>query len=316
MDSPLVECAIGLVFLYATLSLFCTSISEFVSRWSGWRSKSLQSQLTGVLRSDSNRLEEILRHPLVCVDPEQWGSMVEVPSRGFVLAMLAVLSNTTPTTAAALKTAAKKIKDPGLQQAVLTTIASAGDDKAMEPALTALTTWFDSVMAQGTDQYRSQTSKATGATALVIVLALNIDTFSFLERLWKNQPLRESLVAAGVRYSEEQQAKKNEEDGAAKTTVQSDAESEFAKLSQELNRFPLGWHLESKETPGTGADPAAESKCRLSCTGLPWLLKKAAGFALTWFAITLGAPFWFDLLAQLASMRKAARGQPTVKPAA
>jgi hypothetical protein len=43
---------------------------------------------------------------------------------------------------------------------------------------------------------------------------------------------------------------------------------------------------------------------------------KAAGLAITVLAVSLGAPFWFDLLNKLANLRASGpKPQPSVQPA-
>jgi hypothetical protein len=105
---------------------------------------------------------------------------------------------------------------------------------------------------------------------------------------------------------------------------QNNASGEISLFGIVLTGPPLGWHLEtphalSTGAPGTRGLPLRTSRSRpASCAprshgtadfwsnwvssrnSLRWL-----GIALTWLAVWLGGPFWFEALMSLAKVRAA-----------
>ena len=69
--------------------------------------------------------------------------------------------------------------------------------------------------------------------------------------------------------------------------------------------IPLGWRF--KPEPGQSPKDFGRDWRRAPNTGLGWLLK-IAGILFTGFAVSLGAPFWFDVLNKVMVIRS------TVKP--
>jgi hypothetical protein len=75
--------------------------------------------------------------------------------------------------------------------------------------------------------------------------------------------------------------------------------------------FPIGWSWTDKwPTPGPqcGLRGLSEDQCTLATLGWSGFLPLLLGWAITAFAISLGAPFWFDLLNKFMVIRS------TVKP--
>ncbi len=110
---------------------------------------------------------------------------------------------------------------------------------------------------------------------------MNADTVVVANSLWRNSALRESLVTAAQEYV------KNNPKAEYKTQL-----DETKKRLEEL-ALPIGW---------SGPDPYSDK-------GWPkrigWHLP---GWLITALAISLGAPFWFDLLNKIMVVRS------TVKP--
>src|SRR6185436_8355805 len=112
------------------------------------------------------------------------------------------------------------------------------------------------------------------AIALALAVAMNADSFAIGQRLWKDDALRSSLVTqanntvnAGTAECAQAGASDNKADAAAKCL---DQVKEFG--------LPLGWsHASSPHSVAGG-------------------FGKVLGLLVTAFALTLGAPFWFDLL--------------------
>jgi hypothetical protein len=131
--------------------------------------------------------------------------------------------------------------------------------------------------------YKRQAQKILLVIAFVLVIALNADSFAVFRALWQNGALRESVVAAAQ-------------------NANSQMTSDQAK--QQLEKLPLGWQ----------SRPSVQAIKQAFNENLDWWLLKLAGLALTAFAATLGAPFWFDAMNNLINLRMS--GSPPLQAAA
>ena len=170
--------------------------------------------------------------------------------------------------------------------------------------------WFDDGMDRVSGIYKRNTHKILLGLALALIVFLNADTLSITLSLWRNDVLREEFVARA-------------EDLTAGTTDASaseppaDSEAEFIRLREQLTGLQvLGWEQKSEEDCNdepepfeTGPDLRAVPFCLQSAFPFahdlnPWrLMWKAIGLLLTWFAVSQGAPFWFDILKRLVNVR-------------
>jgi hypothetical protein len=146
---------------------------------------------------------------------------------------------------------------------------AAGD---LEKFRSNLERWFDDAMGRVSGFYKRKVQVAVLVYAIVLTVALNVDSVAFARRLWTDDLVRSAAAAAAERQQQ-----------------QPDADvPRLLEEVQELN-LPIGW---------SGADPL-----RAAPTGLPGWLLKLLGLAITVLALSLGAPFWFDLLSRVARLR-------------
>jgi len=150
---------------------------------------------------------------------------------------------------------------------------------------------FDEAMDRVSGWYKRRVQLILFAIALVLVPAINGDSFVLAQRLWKDQELRTAVVAQASATIKDSEAKcaKPENPGAAKPTPAETAAACLDEVTQLA--LPLGW---------SGAT---------SPSGWEEFIAKIGGLLVTTFAVMLGAPFWFDLLGRVANLRGA--GKPT-----
>lgn len=127
----------------------------------------------------------------------------------------------------------------------------------------AVEDWYDAAMERLTGVYTRQVQLVTLAIGAFVVVVLGADSIALAATLWQEQGIRSALAGAA------QQA------GAAGLEDAVNTLSAFA--------LPLGWPA----YPASAAD---------------WVIK-IAGLAITILAVSLGAPFWFDLLNRFTNLR-------------
>ena len=145
---------------------------------------------------------------------------------------------------------------------------------------TAAETWYDDTMARVSGWYKRRVQLVLWLIGLTVAIVLNVDTVNIARVLWADDTVRAALVA---------QAEQASEEGAA---------LDAARLEQ-LD-IPLGWRF--------GSDGSLDVPSRWE----DWL-SKAIGVLITSAALSMGAPFWFDLLGKVARLPSAGAPPPSRK---
>jgi hypothetical protein len=163
---------------------------------------------------------------------------------------------------------------------------------------TNIETWFNNTMVQATNVYKQNAAKIAFVIGFILAVAFNVDTINIAQKLWQDPTIRAVLVAQAQNQS-----------------TADLSPSEAMAQAKELN-FPVGWTTAPAVNPTCGWIGTENyqlvirygGECRL-LTSLPplnnylGLLYKLLGFLLSGAAASQGAPFWFDLLKKLVSIR-------------
>ena len=325
LNSTTLEVAIGMAFVYLLLSLFCTAFNEAIAGILGSRAKNLENGIRSLFtdglksngREDGNGgitpvitlTEAIYDHGLVqslyrSTASEQMTGLLSrfgtnlpsyIPTRTFSSALLDVLFPQTtatlgenPTNLAGMLAELEKLPDSKAKQAICALVKQAGGDIA--ETRRALEAWFDDGMDRAAGWYKRKTQLVLFVIGLVIAVGLNVDSIAIGRTLWISPALRSYSVAAAEQYARTQGA------------ITPEASEDLSAL--ESLSLPIGWNPAKypwNETRTEGSTSSEQfSKSRL--------LVLLSGWFLTAIAMTLGAPFWFDLLNQFMVIRS------TIKP--
>ncbi|WP_163541937.1 hypothetical protein [Occultella kanbiaonis] len=210
-----------------------------------------------------------------------------LPARAFasVLVDLIVPDTDGETTLTAIRGHVAALDDSTPFKGALTSILkrTEGDVKAF---VSALEEWYDDQMDRISGSYKRWSKRWLVVIAVVLVGAAGIDTLSIGRSLYEDAPLRAAVVAAAANESLCEQDESFDE-------TRECVRSTLTELGSS-NGLPLGWSEDSRPT-----------------TFIGWLLK-ALGLAITAAAAALGAPFWYDALNRLGSLRNTG---PKPKPA-
>lgn len=254
-----------------------------------------------------------------------------IPSRNFALALMDVflpaVENASSGAAGATARAAKggappqpdanplralrdaisgnAVATPALKGALLSLVDAAGNDanKAREN----IEKWFDSSMDRVSGWYKRRSQVIILFLGLVVTVFANADTIAISKSLANDPALRQSLVAAAQEYAKTNPAPTpgttpapapSPDPTSSHKACQKDANSPECRVAENLAQLkefglPIGWDRSNQNT--VPRDPGS------------WLLK-VLGWLVTAAAISLGAPFWFDLLNKFMIVRS------TVKP--
>jgi hypothetical protein len=179
----------------------------------------------------------------------------------------------------------------------------------VEKFVDSVSEWVDRSLTMMGEGYKKQIRLISFCIGLGIAAAFNIDTLSVMAHLYQNKEAREVAVAVAQGFTDGARNGRFEE-CMALTPEKRDAATECAPIAglvdavlgrnEALGKLPLGW---SNATLGKAENT--------SDTVFLWFWR-TVGWVLTALAVSLGAPFWFDLLNRLVGVSHGMR-KPEVK---
>jgi hypothetical protein len=383
-NSSILDVAIGLVFVFLTLSLICSAAKEIIEAGLRKRSKDLEKgirELVGCAQPPANPaaaadksatpnigsqppedfVKDLYNHGLINAlfkgkykDAKASGDLPSyIPAANFALTVLSLRDSYKD---------AKKDLPQNLQDA-LTAFEKKADGKA-DVLQRELEDWFNSAMDRVSGWYKRRTQTILLALGFVVAVAVNADAIGIAHRLWTDTNFRESLVAmasaavnppasqgqpapkpsgqgAGGANADKGGATKSPgaggggssdssanpgQDKSGGTAGGSSSQAAPAGGQPESGSGASGGNGSGSDTAGPGTDTDAAVKkitdnlATLDRVSLPlgWnvntitspldFLFRLIGWLITALAVSLGAPFWFDILNKVMVVRS------TIKP--
>jgi hypothetical protein len=282
LGSTALEVAIGLVFVYALFSLFCSALNEWLARALELRGRTLRSGLDSLLVDAKGLGAEFQKHPLIAGLAQGSDRPTYVSSHTFALALMDLAIKVNPAVGGApgsvtvngkTNSAAAAVIDGDAQKLLNSLLQGVtGDVAAVQQRLE---NWFDDSMERVSGWYKRRTQIILVFLAFAVCGVLNVDTIRIATRLQHDSSFRDSLA---------KQAQEAVKGATTLDAVKWQADLDKAKL-------PIGW--ESEKDPQTGKYPDDWS-----------LSSKITGLILSVVALSLGAPFWFDVLNKLVNLRQ------------
>ena len=166
---------------------------------------------------------------------------------------------------------------------------ASGDIRALHDKIEV---WFNNTMDRVSGWYKRSAQTVTLVLALIICVIANADTISITRALSNDPALRDAIVAQAKQYAAQ----------APDTTAADSTNRPSTRIRESIGELeglglPLGW---TSATMPRGAEA--------------WSLK-IIGILLTTCAVSLGAPFWFDILNKIIQIRNAGKSpDETSKP--
>lgn len=159
--------------------------------------------------------------------------------------------------------------------------------------------WYEAAMERVSGWYKRNSQKVLLFIAFAITIGMNVNTIDIANHLIRDKALRDLLVAQSGVIAKDPNWQ----------------ETDFQKIETRIQDIglPIGWSQVWWGCPnGTEitADAALQARrkspgCAEKAAGIVWncFLLKLFGWGITVFAISLGAPFWFDLLNKFIKIR-------------
>jgi hypothetical protein len=268
--SSIVSVSIGLAFLYLLLSLICSAINEVVAWAIGLRARTLLSGIQEMVGADL--AGKLYSHPLVPGDGRS-NLPAYLPATTFSRAIVDVLAGSPGkiTTLGDLHTAIGDGKNASLRALLDESVKDLGEARKQ------IEGWFDDSMTRVAAKYKARAHLITFIVATVLVAGMNADTLTVARALVRDPVLRDAVAESAKVYLAEA------ETALPGTKTATATVEKIAELTSRIDALdlPIGWDRE----------PIIRTA---------WArLAKFFGLAFTVFAVSLGAPFWFDVLAKM-----------------
>ncbi len=302
LDSPIIDIAIGLSFLYFLLGLFASSLNELIQIKLQTRAKQLHLAIINFLDRDWDEIgDKIMESPYVRSLRDRKNNLPSyIPSSSFAQGIIDVIkgAENLPETIPQLREQIKNNKViKGDAQVWLLGLLDKSYDK-LEDFYKNIEESYNNAMDRVSEWYKTRAKTAVLIIGIITAVLLNIDTIHVTSTLWKNKDTAKAFSAAvaSSMVTIEKTATDYKVKDADGNVIYSDTNKpsdNLANVFAEVGSLPipLGWNRNSFDF--------------FSEKDWYWgLLSKLAGWAITALAVYIGAPFWFDLLSQVVKLRK------------
>jgi hypothetical protein len=290
--SNILDIAIGMAFLFTLLSLIASGMSEFIESIAKHRARNLERGISEMLGADGqNFVQNLYNHGLInslyrgSYDPSNKGTLPSyIPASNFALAVLDLVKH--PPAGLAV---------PKNVSAALRTFEES-EPKNLTQLQKSVEGWYNNSMERVAGWYKRRAQWIILGLGVVVAVVVNADAIRFATNLSKDTTLRQGIVAAAQAAAGQKMPAANSDESSALKEIKTD----LSTLSG-LN-LPLGW---ADDGVKDAAPPSWWPDNRL----LLILYVHGMGWLLTALAISLGAPFWFDLLKKIVGVRAAIKPQ-------
>ncbi len=312
--SATLEIAIGIIFVFILVSTICTAIREGIESWLKTRAAYLEHGIRQLLndKEGTGLAKDLYNHPMIFGlfnGPYKSGSKKDdpailargknlpsyIPSKNFAIALMDIAargpaSGADSTDAGApivsldaIRNNLNNFKNPQIRWALQHAVDTAqGDMNKLQANIEA---WFNSSMDRVSGWYKRSTQWILFVIAMFVAVGLNINCIKIANYLSHDEAARKIIIEkAGAAAKDSTTVNKN----------YTDAKADLQQLD-----LPMGW--------GDGCKSAWLNETDNNSWNNIW--GPLLGWLIIAFAATLGAPFWFDMMNKVMTLRS------TIKPA-
>lgn len=282
---------VGIVFVLLLLSLLATTIMELLASFFHLRGRNLTKALRNMLAS-SDESEQMLQsfksNSLYKHLSQQYSRTSQGPpsymdSTTFQSILFDIILKGEGVDK--LKEKIDTLPDEDLKNVLNQLLRDA--DHELDQFKASIEKWYNDVMDRASGWYKRYTQKILIGVGVLIALIFNADTFSIYQRLASDPAALEQVVALAESYVQTQEE-----------TLVRPVDPSFEESLSALQGL-VDTEINNIRSPlGLGWDHMDFSTYSI----YDWLAK-ILGYTVTALAISLGAPFWFDLLRKMVNIR-------------
>lgn len=306
--------AIGIVLICLLLSIIASHLRELAATFTARRATMLEKAILKML-GDPAIYEKFAGHPLIetiSFEPTKiFGISLSrkgrprptyIPSPLFTRVLLVSLAEMHNVSSTDVTSVVSALPANSLLKQKLSAI-TLGIESNAAACMLAVDQWYDSTMVRVNGLYKRHTQMWLLVLGMVLAIAFNANLFNITQRLWTSKDARDAVTATAQMYS-------CKGDQPCTLPPYETARNDIQhRLGAEL---PLGydWGYVRRYWMA-GADLEHKG---IAAIAFHWAFN-VVGWLLMAIAVSLGAPFWFDMLNKLVNLRIAGQKPETAPPA-
>lgn len=316
----MLDVLIGLVTVYLAFGIACTAIVEAVSSGAGVRARNLKRGMEeffeGAIRGENGEeikfADAFYAHPLVeTLSRKKAGRPSYIPTVIVGRAVESLLGHceTAERLKETLEALPKETQENRIKALLLEFHAQAGDDvHAFREKVEA---HFDASMERVAGWYKRKTQYVTLFAAVILVGFANVDSIEIVHFLSSNPEARTSLVQSAGKMLDERKMVEalllaREKQGAVASgeavgAVEKQERGEFDAAMEKMEAARVAYERAGATLGQAGLKLGWERKP----VGLGEWLSKIVGLLVSALAVSMGAPFWFQVLQRFMQVRGA-----------
>ncbi|MCZ6861172.1 MAG: hypothetical protein O7I42_13015 [Alphaproteobacteria bacterium] len=328
LDNSLVGVAIGLVIIFLLASLFCTVITEWIAQLFRLRAQTFRKGLANLIGEIGKAKgtisggglsfsQKIYEHRIVEGISRNKrfrlrGSHKRDPSYMSAETFTKVLIDVVDPNAkfkidarqaiASIRSNVNSLNVGPLRDVLFIHLGTV--ETTLEEFQSNVAGWFDEGMDRVSGWYRRQIRWISFGVALLVAVGFNINTLHIADLLWKGPVACAALAKRAGKFELPARFTENVKNKDKREKILRNIQTQFENCER-YNSLPIGWAERDKDKDrqkGWYDSPI---------TAITW--NRIIGWLISAIAISLGAPFWFDVLKKLGSIR-AWGGQTEKKP--
>lgn len=313
--SNLLDVALGLTFVYLLFSLLVTVVNELIATYTRMRAKNLEAAISRMVFTGDFK-NKFYEHPLIKSLVKKDGkapSYIEAKTFAKVVTDVIQVNGDVRNLAegkvsTSLSDAIKDFRAKNVVAAIpakkvlfwtrseIKPPPSTDMDLLIEFSNDAannvgdfnkkLEEWFNQTMDRVSGWYQRRIKLITLGIGILITILFNVDSINIYKILSTNNKVRGEVIVAAAGYLEQQNKYQLDPD-AGSVTAEKLEELLCKQIDPAVNILGIGWPHDSLND---------------NLRTINWLTAPL-GWILTIIAISLGAPFWFDLLSKAMNLR-------------
>lgn len=291
----MLQVVIGLVFVLLLLSLLATTVMELLASFMSLRGKNLEKALRNMLAytdKDEKLLAAFKENSLYKQLGSKFGSRRRSPSyiedETFQSILMDIILEGEDEDN--LEAKIDKLEDEDLKNVLKQFYRESNKD--IKEFKGKVKGWYNSVMDRASGWYKRYTQKILVGVGFLIAIIFNADTLAIYERLESDPDTLQKVVNLAEDFVDSNDT----------LDVTAVADPEFEASLDKLKGL-VDNQIESVRSPlGLGWKNVVWEE-----VGWYDVVTKVLGWIVTALAVSLGAPFWFDLLRKLVNMRSSGK---------
>jgi len=308
---PILEVAVGLSFVYLLLALICTAVNETIAGITRRRADFLKKGIDSLLGDDPDLKKKLFEHPLIAsLGPKKDAKPSYLSASKFALALMDIVTGAGKDTSdpQALREGIPSIENVPLRTSLSAVLADSNESLTTNQQ--KIETWYNECMDRVSGWYKRRTVLWIWILALIVTLGLNADSVRISKILWTNQASRAAVIE-----SAKSRAQTERPEALMPLVVRPNANAPKMAAAVSPHHDDVLTEKERGELSElTGWSDDIEQWGQMNYWHRIWHARAhIPGWLLTIIAVSLGAPFWFDLLNRFMNIRSAGRA-PDERP--